>query len=95
MQHQNRDYGVETGDYIVVTDRSVWLVEVYSSAAYIVDRATFGSPFINPGRQFAGFVSGGKLRPGDRLLSHNTAEETGDFMTGIIIAVYRHPSSGL
>jgi hypothetical protein len=76
--------------FIVITDRSVWLVQQGETGTiYVEDRATFGSPFIADGRRFNGQVYDGELRPGSRLYFTNVFEDSLGrtnqvVMTGII-----------
>lgn len=77
-------FAVPKGRYVVVTDNSVWLVEVNEVTAYVIDRATFGSPYLPAQRDVAGEVVFGKVAVNDRLRLDN------GIITGVINAVYPH-----
>lgn len=72
-------------NYAAITENSVWLIEANDdfTSGHVVDRATFGSPYIEDGRRFAGPILTGddglNLRPGTRIVMRNTfADSHGD-----------------
>lgn len=84
-------------NFIAITDNSVWLVERsdFTGALTVIDRATFGSPYIEDGRRFHGPVTFGELKPGSRLQFVNTFEDPRGrkdqpVATGVINRVVQH-----
>lgn len=76
--------------YIALTDNSVWLVESTETSMYVEDRATFGSPYIEDGRRFAGQVITGTITVGDRLHFTNVHENSyGEVGQPVATGVFR------